>query len=62
MRADRPVKDRVHSQLRELAADALVQLARVLDLCRGGLLEVDVGVEAAACAVAYGRGEGGVGG
>ena len=62
VRPDRPLEQRVHAQLRELAPDALVQLARVLDLRGGGLLEVDVGVEAAARAVGYGGGEVGVGG
>ena len=62
VRPDRSLEYRVDAQFGEFPADALVQLFGVLRLRGGGLLEVDVNVEAAACVVGYGRGEGGVGG
>jgi hypothetical protein len=62
MRAKRPLKHRVNSQLRELASDPLVQVFGVLRLRGRGLLKVDVDVEAAARVVRYGGGERGVGG
>lgn len=62
MRADGPLEDGVDSQLGEFAADALVQLFGVLCLRGVRLLEVDVHVETASCAVFDGGGEGAVGG
>ena len=62
VRADRSLEHRVDAQFGELPADALVQVFGVLCLRGGGLLEVNVNVEAPASVVGYGRGEGGVGG
>lgn len=59
--ADRSLEYRVDAQFGEFAADALVQVFGVLRLRGGGLLEIDVDVEAAAGFVGYGGGEGGVG-
>lgn len=53
VRANRSLKERVNPQLGELATDALMQLFGIPRLRGGGLLEVDVDVEAAAGAVDY---------
>lgn len=56
------LEHRIDAQFGEFTADALVQVFGVLCLRGGGLLEVDVDVEATAGVVGYGGGEGGVGG
>ena len=61
MRTQRPLKQRINPQFRELAPDAFVQFSGEEDFVGVGLLEVDVDVEAAAGAVGDGVGEGGVG-
>jgi hypothetical protein len=62
MRTYRSLHQWVDPQFGKLAPDPLVQLAGIEELGGDGLVEVDVDVEAAAGAVCYGVGEGGVGG